>query len=218
MVISFTAQSAKRLKALAAYARQESSASAGFTLVELLVTVTLLGIVAALSLPQLNGIYERQKLTNAANEIVTDLKSMQNKALANNQDRYAVPGPIGPLIDCTGTYPMVNGYEFEVNQYGDAYTLNFDFKDRNNPNTINCAQGTAKIATEILPSGVHFRTVDRLKSVRYQTVSGQILLNSNQSLSELRLELINDRVNPSTLAYCVFISQGRVYAEKTKCS
>ena len=39
-----------------------SSSTAGFTLVELLVSISILSILAALSLPQLNGIYERQKL------------------------------------------------------------------------------------------------------------------------------------------------------------
>ena len=55
--------------------------SPGFTLIELLLVIAIVGIISALTLPGLNGIYERQLLSNSANELVTSIKSMQSRAL-----------------------------------------------------------------------------------------------------------------------------------------
>lgn len=214
MVLKFTAQITASLQRSTRHPLCHHAEANGFTLVELLLSISILMILAAISLPQLNGIYERQKLTNAANEIVTDIKTLQNKALANNQDRFAALSPDAPITDCTADYPLVSGYVFEINSAGDAYFSNFDFKDKDNTGTVTCAKGTERIATKLLPDGVHFRVDDGGRSVRYQTVSGQILLDKNSAQSESKLLLTSDRIDESVLSYCIIINLGRVYLEQ----
>jgi type II secretory pathway pseudopilin PulG len=54
-------------------------------MIELLLVILLMGVIAAIGLPQLNGIYERQKSINVANEIMGQLEQARAKAIANEQ-------------------------------------------------------------------------------------------------------------------------------------
>lgn len=195
----------------ALYSKLARSTS-GFTLVELLLSITVLGVLAAITLPQLNGVYERQKLTNAANEMVTAIKTIQNKALANNQDRFAVPlASGGPIFDCTNSLPYVSGYRLDVNPDGGGYTTYFEFK-QTSQSGVNCEQGADKIRTTLLPSGVYIDDADLGDKVSYQSVSGKIELSAINTPGQIKLQ--STYIDPSVLTYYVCIDQGRAYAKQ----
>lgn len=52
----------------------------GFTLIELLITVSIIGTLVVVMIPQLNSFYQRQTLQNTASEIQTVIRKIQNNA------------------------------------------------------------------------------------------------------------------------------------------
>jgi len=54
----------------------------GFTLVELLITIGIMGILTAAIIPSFDGFGKRQALTNASESLRSDISSAQNKAVS----------------------------------------------------------------------------------------------------------------------------------------
>ncbi len=70
--------------------------SFGFTLVELLVTVAIIGILAALSAPSFNKMLARNRLKGAAEGVFNDLQLARTEAIKRNQDvdlTFSAAGP-----------------------------------------------------------------------------------------------------------------------------
>lgn len=58
----------------------------GFTLIEFLVILILIGIISGFGIPQWNEYARRQKLINNTDELIADLKTAQAMAMAGLQD------------------------------------------------------------------------------------------------------------------------------------
>lgn len=64
--------------------RKTAALSHGFSLVELMVTVAVVAIVAALALPSLTSVINNNRLTSQANELVSGLQTARSEAVRRN--------------------------------------------------------------------------------------------------------------------------------------
>jgi len=198
----------------------------GFTLIELLISIAVLSILAGIGLPQLNGVYERQKLTNAANELVSQIKTLQNKALANDQDQFTVSeADGGPLTDCMPSpdnKAYVDGYKLTINADERGYESSYKLRSHNKAG-VSCPTQSPplttsdKISTTLLPPGVHFGGGEAAKSITYNIVSGKITLSGDPDQTSEELTLSNERLPSTAVTYHVCINQGRVYVQTSAC-
>ena len=56
----------------------------GFTLLETLIVLAIVGIIAAISIPNVLAIYQRQQLNNAVNMVFSALQEAQQRAIERN--------------------------------------------------------------------------------------------------------------------------------------
>lgn len=81
----------------------KNNRSAGFTLIETMVIVAVIGIIAGLTIPNLVGYFQRQKLQGARSELLSDIAYARSLAIARrttfrlvvNGNDYQIiqPGP-----------------------------------------------------------------------------------------------------------------------------
>lgn len=69
--------------------------AAGFTLVELMVTVAVLAIILAIGMPSFSAIVQRNRLTTAANELVGTFQTAKMEAIRRNSRVVICPTSSG---------------------------------------------------------------------------------------------------------------------------
>jgi prepilin-type N-terminal cleavage/methylation domain-containing protein len=92
---------------------------AGFTLVELLVTVSIVGILAGLAIPNMRNMTFRARATSVA----ADIEVLRVATLNYNANAHAWPGEAAPGVipaELTGYLP--EGFSFS----GNGYQLDFE--------------------------------------------------------------------------------------------
>ncbi len=75
----------------------------GFTLIELMVTVGIAGIVMAFAIPNMSEFVKNERLTAASNNLLADIMLARSKAVERNQ----------PVIVCASTDQATCGGSFE---------------------------------------------------------------------------------------------------------
>jgi type IV fimbrial biogenesis protein FimT len=58
----------------------------GLTLLELLITIVVLGIVAAYGVPNMTGFFEKQRVSGAAHTFLSDIQFARAEAIKQNQE------------------------------------------------------------------------------------------------------------------------------------
>jgi len=81
---------------------------AGFSLVELIITIVLLGIVAAIAVPSYRGWAANTNLKGAARAVSSDVYDTRGRALAENRV-YTITYSADPTNTYTITAPAANG-------------------------------------------------------------------------------------------------------------
>ncbi|MBM4401767.1 MAG: prepilin-type N-terminal cleavage/methylation domain-containing protein [Candidatus Cloacimonetes bacterium] len=97
----------------------------GFTLVELLVVIMLMGVLSGFAIVQTMTYHKQQVLQDAAEQLVTDLKTAQTKAVSSVQDEVCTYG--------TNTV-KIKAY-FAQAQSSTSYSVNRDYKNANCTNS-----------------------------------------------------------------------------------
>lgn len=79
----------------------------GFTLIEVLVTILIIGIVMGIASSSWQGVVESRKVTSATNQLTADLRLANNKSTSQLKD-YAVVTNLSSLA-IVGTAPTCSG-------------------------------------------------------------------------------------------------------------
>ena len=82
----------------------------GFTLVEMLVVIAIIGVLAAIGLPRMSGFGESSKMTAASRQLIDDLQLARQRAISSRSTVYVVFVP--PSLP--GNQPFVSGLTTEA--------------------------------------------------------------------------------------------------------
>ncbi len=125
----------------------------GFTIVELLIVIVVIGILAAISIVAFNGIQERAKVQQANSELNTFLKAINMARINRDTHLYGITGSnctrcgdqtrYNTSIDNLAAASNMNLNSIkDGNPWGDRYSL-----DENQGETGTCSVDTLNVGT-----------------------------------------------------------------------
>lgn len=85
---------------------QSKTRQRGFTLVEVMIVVVIVGILAAVTIPQIIGSLPRYRLRAAARELVIDFKKVKMEAVKRNRDVLLQFTLVAVGADAGGSYQL----------------------------------------------------------------------------------------------------------------
>ncbi len=117
--------------------------SSGFTLIELIIAMTIVGILTALAFPSFREFIQNQRLSTQTNELVSDLAFARSEAVKRK-------GPVTVCVSTSGTGCTA----------GDWEAGRIVFSDANGDGTVDAGDGdTVLRAREKLDSSITLRSL-----------------------------------------------------------
>lgn len=123
---------------------QRQSRTRGFTLLELLVTLALVAILAALAAPSFTTLINSNRLSGAANDIVAALQVARMEAVRRGENVVICPSADGAT--CSGT----------------DWSRMIVFSDRNGNQAVNAPQDVVIRDVALAANGLHLRPSARV--------------------------------------------------------
>lgn len=166
----------------------------GFTLVELMVTVAVVGILAAVAAPSFSAVMHRNRLVTAANEFVAALQNARMEAVRRNRRVTLCPSTNG--AGCAGS----DWSRFIVFVDGNA-NGEFDAASDAVVNIVEPVKSGAGITATALSNRAWFRSDGRLsvgasERATFKLVSDKLPSSENGRLVEVAVS----RVSVCTIA------------------
>ena len=100
---------------------------AGFTLIEIMLVVVIIGLIAAVGLPKIMGNTEKARINTAKAQI----NMLSTGAMQYEMDVGAYPQSLDQLVNSTGPKwdgPYTNSGKIPVDPWGNAYVFSADAK------------------------------------------------------------------------------------------
>lgn len=152
----------------------------GYTIVELLIVISILALFAAFGFANFRGFSQRQEVANSTEQVISDLRFAQSQALAGTKPTSCTGDLQGYRFAVTGSSPP----SYAISAVCDNTVL---VKTALLPATINLTTGspilfmTVGHGTDILPGGsVTISISGELQSVPSQSV----IVNSNGEIRQ----------------------------------
>ncbi len=127
----------------------------GFNLVEIMVVISVFGLVAALSLPAFGNYVRSNRLSTSVNRFAADLQLARSTAIANGRVVQVTMREDGYTITDLGTGNVVGNRTFEpgvaLSAGGDVRFFPWGQSDAENFSIDGC-NGTTR-AVDLLPTG-----------------------------------------------------------------
>ncbi len=126
----------------------------GFTVVELMVVVAIIGILTAITVPNFSGYLKRQRQVGSRNQLMTDIYYARSMAIAKRRtmqinfanDQYQVVDTVDGTVERTTNAP--DGITFAASNNPNFYAWGLaDAAD------ITVAGSTSSVVVSVLPSG-----------------------------------------------------------------
>ncbi len=156
--------------------------ASGMTLVELLVTVTLVAILLAIGLPSYQGITTTNRMAAEMNALVGDLQYTRSEAVKQGQTVTMCASSNG--TSCSGSTDWANGWMI--------------FSDANNNQAVNTGEARLRLQAAL-------GSTDTLQSNSATTLSA-ITFNRNGFSSNAGSVTLNDASGTTDQRKCVMLS------------
>jgi prepilin-type N-terminal cleavage/methylation domain-containing protein len=189
---------AKLLKHFASNHKNRKTETSGFTMLEILVVVIIIGVLAAIAGPNWLAFNNRQKINSATNSVFTALRGAQSQAKKDNRPRYVtfntatnkITGELGQSISMdsdvkiysitnavTGTGSCVNFYWVFFDEKGTPFNIAPPSASPCDPN-LSQARSNATIPIQIK---LKHNLIEQRQCVTIRTLLGSVDTSSDSS-------------------------------------
>ncbi|HUK13894.1 MAG TPA: prepilin-type N-terminal cleavage/methylation domain-containing protein [Thermoanaerobaculaceae bacterium] len=163
---------------------KEEAAQRGFTLLEALVVVAIIGIAAALAVVQVNKAWQRSRLESAAGDIQSFLQSAYTY-MVNSR------APVFVVMTLSGSSPTTMAVWQNADGSGVQYGSTYTFPDFLSVTPSNWPNGTAASTKELECDGAG-RTLD-------PSVSPPVMVVQPPTLAITHVDMVAGSLRPNTV-------------------